>query len=82
MGLAPLVTERIFEAVKKLNKGGMAILMVEQNVALALSIADRVVVLRTGAVAFTGDADAFRDNDQMRRAYLGEDPAESRGLQS
>ena len=54
MGLAPLAVERIFEALKELNKGGLTMLMVEQNAEMAFSVADRAVVLQTGAVALTG----------------------------
>ena len=54
MGLAPLAVERIFEALKELNKGRLTMLMVEQSAEMAFSLAHRAVVLQTGAVALTG----------------------------
>ena len=72
MGLAPLAVERIFEALKELNKGGLTMLMVEQNAEMAFSVADRAVVLQTGAVALTGPAAGLRQDDRVRECYLGQ----------
>jgi len=72
MGLAPLAVERIFEALKELNKNGLTMLMVEQNAEMAFSVADRAVVLQTGAVALTGPAAGLRDDDRVRECYLGQ----------
>lgn len=72
MGLAPLVVETIFDVVEKLNKGGMTILMVEQNAAMALSVADRVAVFRTGVMVHSGHAHDFRQDERLRAVYLGE----------
>jgi ABC-type branched-subunit amino acid transport system ATPase component/ABC-type branched-subunit amino acid transport system permease subunit len=72
MGLAPQAVERIFDAIARLNNEGLTILMVEQNGAMALSVADRVIVLRTGAIAFEGDVNEFQLDDRLRVAYLGE----------
>ena len=72
MGLAPLAVERIFEALKQLNKNGLTMLMVEQNAEMAFSVADRAVVLQTGAVALTGPAAGLRDDERVRECYLGQ----------
>lgn len=71
MGLAPLVVERIFEALEKLNKDGLPLLMVEQNAEMALSVADRALVLQTGKVVLTGTAEELRLDDRVRASYLG-----------
>jgi branched-chain amino acid transport system ATP-binding protein len=72
MGLAPVVVETIFETIKKLNAQGITILLVEQNAAMALSIADRGYVLETGTVALQGPGKELLHNDQVRKTYLGE----------
>ena len=71
MGLAPLVVERIFEALSKLNKEGLTMLMVEQSAEMALSLAHRGIVLQTGQVAVSGLADALKSDDRVRASYLG-----------
>jgi ABC-type branched-subunit amino acid transport system ATPase component len=71
MGLAPLAVERIFEALSKLNKGGLTMLMVEQNAEMALSLAHRAVVLQTGNVTLSGTATLLRQDDRVRASYLG-----------
>jgi ABC-type branched-subunit amino acid transport system ATPase component/ABC-type branched-subunit amino acid transport system permease subunit len=71
MGLAPLVVERIFEALAKLNKDGLTMLMVEQSAEMALSLAHRAVVLQTGSVAAAGTAEDLRSDDRVRASYLG-----------
>jgi branched-chain amino acid transport system ATP-binding protein len=72
MGLAPVLVEQIFETINDINRQGTTILLVEQNAAMALSIAHRGYVLETGAVALSGTAGAMADNPDVRRAYLGE----------
>jgi branched-chain amino acid transport system ATP-binding protein len=72
MGLAPIFVERIFEIVVEINKQGTPILLVEQNALMALEVADRGYVLETGVVALADDAKALRQNEQVRKAYLGE----------
>ena len=72
MGLAPVVVERIFETVVDINRQGTTILLVEQNAAMALTIAHRGYVLETGAVALSGTAAELARNPEVRRAYLGE----------
>ena len=72
MGLAPVLVEQIFETVTTINKQGVTILLVEQNAAMALSIAVRGYVLETGRIALEGGAAELAVNPEVRRAYLGE----------
>jgi branched-chain amino acid transport system ATP-binding protein len=72
MGLAPIFVEKIFEIVKEINEQGTTILLVEQNALMALDTADRGYVMETGTIALTDDAKALRDNEQVRKTYLGE----------
>ena len=72
MGLAPIFVERIFETIVEVNKQGTSILLVEQNALMALNVANRGYVLETGTVALTDDAKALAQNEQVRKAYLGE----------
>jgi branched-chain amino acid transport system ATP-binding protein len=72
LGLAPLVTREVFRVVGDLNrKEGLAVLVVEQNAAIALDSASRAFVLETGRVAVSGAAGELRSNDAVRSAYLG-----------
>src|SRR5207248_3687350 len=73
MGLAPILVERIFETVVEINKQGTPILLVEQNALMALDVARRGYVMETGKVALADDAKALRQNEQVRKAYLGEE---------
>jgi branched-chain amino acid transport system ATP-binding protein len=73
MGLAPILVEKIFEIVKEINEQGTPILLVEQNALMALDTADRGYVLETGRVALQDDAKSLRENEQVRKTYLGED---------
>jgi branched-chain amino acid transport system ATP-binding protein len=72
MGLAPIFVEKIFEIVKEINEQGTPILLVEQNALMALDVADRGYVLETGHVALEGAAAELRENEQVRKTYLGE----------
>jgi ABC-type branched-subunit amino acid transport system ATPase component/ABC-type branched-subunit amino acid transport system permease subunit len=71
MGLAPLVVERIFEALAELNKQGLTMLMVEQSAEMALSLAHRGVVLQTGSVVVAGLSQDLKTDDRVRAGYLG-----------
>ena len=72
LGLAPLVTREVFRVVADLNrKEGLAVLVVEQNAAIALEAASRAYVLETGRIAVSGEADELRSNKAVRAAYLG-----------
>ena len=72
MGLAPVLVEQIFETVQDINGQGTPILLVEQNAAMALTIAHRGYVLETGSIVLEGPARALAENVEVRRAYLGE----------
>ena len=72
MGLAPVLVEQIFETVQTINGQGVTVLLVEQNAAMALSIAMRGYVLETGRIALAGPAAELAGNPDVRRAYLGE----------
>jgi branched-chain amino acid transport system ATP-binding protein len=72
MGLAPVLVEQIFATIAEVNRQGTTILLVEQNAAMALSVADRGYVLETGSIVLSGTAAALGENAQVRRAYLGE----------
>jgi branched-chain amino acid transport system ATP-binding protein len=73
MGLAPIFVEKIFEIIREINEQGTPILLVEQNALMALDTADRGYVLETGTVVLADDAKALRQNEQVRKTYLGED---------
>jgi branched-chain amino acid transport system ATP-binding protein len=72
MGLAPVLVEQIFDTVLTINRQGVTVLLVEQNAAMALSIARRGYVLETGRIALEGPAAELAGNPEVRRAYLGE----------
>jgi branched-chain amino acid transport system ATP-binding protein len=73
MGLAPALVDQNFEIIQRINEErGVAIFVVEQNARAALSIADRGYVLQGGRVVISGTAQELLDNDELRRAYLGE----------
>ena len=72
MGLAPVLVEQIFATIDSINRQGTTILLVEQNAAMALSIAHRGYVLETGSIVLTGPAADLAGNVDVRRAYLGE----------
>jgi branched-chain amino acid transport system ATP-binding protein len=72
LGLAPLITREVFRVVGDLNqKEGLAVLVVEQNAAIALSSAHRAYVLETGSIALSGAAADLKADDAIRSAYLG-----------
>ena len=73
MGLAPVLVERIFETLVEINKQGTPILLVEQNALMALDVANRGYVLETGRVILADDAKKLSQNEQVRKAYLGEE---------
>jgi branched-chain amino acid transport system ATP-binding protein len=71
MGLAPILVERSFEIIKQVHEAGVAVLVVEQNANVSLSIADRGYVLQTGRIVLADRASALLKNDELRKAYLG-----------
>jgi branched-chain amino acid transport system ATP-binding protein len=72
MGLAPIFVEKIFEIIIEINQQGTPILLVEQNALMALDVASRGFVLETGSIALADDAKKLRENEQVRKTYLGE----------
>ena len=73
MGLSPIMIQLIFETIAELKKAGTTILLVEQNASAALSLADVGYVLETGRVVLSGPGKELLDDENVRKAYLGED---------
>jgi branched-chain amino acid transport system ATP-binding protein len=71
MGLAPILVERNFEIIQQVHESGVAVLVVEQNANVSLSIADRGYVLQTGRIVLADSAKALLANEDLRKAYLG-----------
>jgi branched-chain amino acid transport system ATP-binding protein len=71
MGLAPTLVEVIFDTIVAINKEGTTILLVEQNALMALGIAHRGYILQTGTIVLADTPDRLRDNEDVKRAYLG-----------
>jgi branched-chain amino acid transport system ATP-binding protein len=71
MGLAPILVERSFEIIQQVHESGVAMLVVEQNANVSLSIADRGYVLSTGRLVLEGPASELREHEDLRKAYLG-----------
>jgi branched-chain amino acid transport system ATP-binding protein len=71
MGLAPILVERSFEIIQQVHQSGVAMLVVEQNANMALSIADRGYVLSTGRLVLEGAAKELLEHEDLRKAYLG-----------
>ena len=72
MGLSPIFVSEIFNIIEEVSKEGTPVLLVEQNAKKALSIADRAYVLETGRISLEGPAKDLLQNDEIRKAYLGE----------
>jgi branched-chain amino acid transport system ATP-binding protein len=73
MGLAPQLVETVFSVVKEINEEGIPVLLIEQNAQMALQTADRGYVIETGEIVLEDDAKKLLGNDQVRKAYLGEE---------
>jgi branched-chain amino acid transport system ATP-binding protein len=73
MGLAPMLVERIFEVVRQVNEQGTTVLLIEQNAHMALNAARRGYVIESGSIVLEDDAQRLMHNDQVRKAYLGEE---------
>jgi branched-chain amino acid transport system ATP-binding protein len=71
MGLAPILVEQNFEIIRQVHESGVAILVVEQNANVSLSIADRGYVLQTGRIVLSGSAASLIQHEELRKAYLG-----------
>ena len=74
LGLAPSVVLEMFDVVREINRGGVAVLLVEQNVAMALEIAARAYVLEEGRIVAEGLPKDLLAQSHIRRAYLGDVP--------
>ena len=72
LGLAPILVQQIFSIISEINSQGTTILLVEQNALQALNVASRGYVLQTGRVALAGPAQELRENESVRKLYLGE----------
>jgi len=71
LGLAPIVVDEIFSVIEKINKEGVMLLLVEQNVSQALSLSTRGFVLEQGRIALSGKGGALLDNPHVKKVYLG-----------
>ena len=72
MGLAPMMVAKIFEVVQEIARGGVTILLVEQNARLALEVAHRGYVMESGTIALSGTATSLLEDSRVKEAYLGE----------
>ena len=72
MGLSPILVDQIFDIIKNLNDAGTTILLVEQNAAAALDIADRAYVMETSRIVMEGKASELKESDNIQKAYLGQ----------
>lgn len=72
MGLSPLLVKEIFKIIKEIRNEGRTVFLVEQNAHMALSIADQAYVLETGRIVMDGDAREIMENEDVKKAYLGE----------
>ncbi len=73
MGLAPVLVDVVFETIQRVNAEGVTVLLVEQNALAALNIGSYAYVLETGHISLEGPAQELAHNDEVRKAYLGED---------
>jgi branched-chain amino acid transport system ATP-binding protein len=75
MGLAPLIVRQIFDIIREINSSGVTVLLVEQNAAQALALANRGYVMETGEIVLSGTGQELLADDRVRAAYLGEEVA-------
>ncbi|MBI3452849.1 MAG: ABC transporter ATP-binding protein [Rhodospirillales bacterium] len=71
LGLAPTVVQEVFRVIRRLNDEGITIILVEQNVAVSLKLADRAYVLENGRIVLAGTGEELLNDDRVRQAYLG-----------
>ena len=71
LGLSPLIVQDMFEAIRRINADGMSVLLVEQNVAMAMQVSTRAYVLEEGRVVAEGEPDELLARPEIQRAYLG-----------
>jgi len=72
LGLAPIVVSKIFRTIQEINKEGITVLLVEQNAKVALKLSSRAYVMESGTIKLTGTGEELLDNEDVRKAYLGE----------
>jgi branched-chain amino acid transport system ATP-binding protein len=77
LGLAPVIVLELFDIIRRVNAEGVAVLLVEQNVAMALAIATRAYVLEQGAIVASGVPETLMQEPHLRRAYLGVDAGDA-----
>jgi branched-chain amino acid transport system ATP-binding protein len=71
LGLSPLYTETVFKSIREINRNGVTVLLVEQNVYQSLSVSDRGYVMETGSIVLSGSGRELLENPQVKKAYLG-----------
>lgn len=71
LGLAPALVQELFQTIRKLREGGLTVLLVEQNVAMSLKLADRGYVIENGRIVLSGSGEKLLHDDAVRQAYLG-----------
>jgi branched-chain amino acid transport system ATP-binding protein len=71
MGIAPILVQRIYETIAEINRGGMTILLVEQNANYALDVSQRGYVMQTGRIVLDGASESLRTDPEVQSAYLG-----------
>ncbi|WP_272007859.1 ABC transporter ATP-binding protein [Roseovarius sp. ZX-A-9] len=76
LGLAPVMVSRVYDAIRAIRDTGVTLVLVEQNVSQALSVADRAYVVQQGKVVLSGTGKELKDNKEVRRVYLGLGPSE------
>jgi len=72
LGLAPMITKDVYEAIQKINEAGITILLVEQNINIAMKVADYAYVMETGSLKLQGKPEDVMRSEDIRRAYLGD----------
>jgi branched-chain amino acid transport system ATP-binding protein len=72
LGLSPMMVDEVGRVIKDINQRGVSVLLVEQNVPLALQVANRGYALQVGRIVLEGDIDEFKSTETVKRAYLGE----------
>ena len=72
LGLAPIIVAQVFEIIKEINKTGITVLLVEQNASKAMAISDYTYVLETGSITNEGPSETLRNDENIRKAYLGQ----------
>jgi len=72
LGLAPMITKDVYQAIQKINEAGITILLVEQNINIAMKVADYAYVMETGSLKLQGKPEAIMRSEDIRRAYLGD----------